>query len=202
MSDTSLIYRSAFGYELVMRALYGRHYDERMRAVAAEVPHGASVVELCCGPGTLYKRYLRSRTSAYIGLDVNQHFVDALKAEGIDARQVDLKTSTDPLPHADVALMQASLYHFIPRAEEIVNRMLAAALRRVIISEPIRNLSSSEHPLIRRLGRRASDPGVGGGEQRFTEATLDTLMERCSHQLMRSFVIPGGREKVYVLRTG
>lgn len=202
MSDASLIYRSAFGYELVMRALYGRHYAERMHAVAAEVPHGASVLELCCGPGTLYKRYLRGRTSAYIGLDVNQHFVDQLRAEGVDARQVDLQSSTDPLPRADVALMQASLYHFLPEAERIVDRMLAAALKRVIIAEPIRNLTSSDHPLVRRLGRRASDPGGGGGENRFTEATLDALMERCSHQVMRSFLIPGGREKVYVLRTG
>jgi trans-aconitate methyltransferase len=160
------------------------------------------VLELACGPGTLYKRYLRPRTSAYIGLDVNQHFVDMLRAEGIDARQVDLKTSTDPLPRSDVALMQASLYHFLPHAEVILDRMLAAALKRVIISEPIRNLTSSEHPLLRRLGRRASDPGGGGGEQRFTEETLDALMERCSHQVMRSFLIPGGREKVYVLRTG
>jgi SAM-dependent methyltransferase len=202
MSDTSLIYRSAFGYELVMRALYGRHYDERMRAVAAEVPHGSSVLELCCGPGTLYKRYLRPRTSVYIGLDVNEHFVHTLRAEGIDARQVDLKTSSDPLPRADVALMQASLYHFLPHAERIVDRMLGAALRRVIISEPIRNLTSSEHPLVRRLSGRASDPGVGGSEARFTEDTLDELMERCSHQVMRSFLIPGGREKVYVLRSG
>ncbi len=52
--STSLIYRSATGYELVMRALYGRHYADRMQAVAEQVPPGASVLELCCGPGTLY----------------------------------------------------------------------------------------------------------------------------------------------------
>jgi SAM-dependent methyltransferase len=202
VSDSSLIYRSAAGYELVMRALYGRHYAERMHAVATEVPHGSSVLELCCGPGTLYKRHLRGRTSAYIGLDVNEQFAYALRAEGIDARQVDLQTSTDPLPRADVVLMQASLYHFLPHAELIVDRMLTAALRRVIISEPIRNLSCSQHPLIRRLGKRASHTGAEGGEQRFTEETLDALMARCSHQLMRSFLIPGGREKVYVLRSG
>ena len=201
MSDASLIYRSAFGYELVMRALYRRHYAERMRLVAAEVPYGSSVLELCCGPGTLYRRYLRPRTSAYIGLDVNQHFVDRLRHEGVDARRVDLKTSTDPLPKADVVLMQDSLYQFLPRPEEIVDRMLAAARHRVIISEPIRNLASSEHPLVRRLGRRASDPGTGGAENRFTEATLDALMSRCAHQVVRSFLIPGGRDKVYVLRS-
>ena len=54
--STSLIYRSATGYELLMRALYGRHYADRMRAVADEVPAGSSVLELCCGPATLYRR--------------------------------------------------------------------------------------------------------------------------------------------------
>ena len=35
---TSLVYRSAAGYELVMRALYGRHYGARIRVVAEQVP--------------------------------------------------------------------------------------------------------------------------------------------------------------------
>ncbi len=42
--------------------------------------------------------------------------------------------------------MQASLYHFLPDAHEIVERMLAAAGRRVIVSEPVRNLASSQNP--------------------------------------------------------
>ncbi|HWF26421.1 MAG TPA: hypothetical protein VG275_13280, partial [Solirubrobacteraceae bacterium] len=73
--STSLIYRSARGYELVMRALYGRHYAARMAAVAEQVPAGASVLELCCGPATLYRRYLRRRAGSYIGVDVNDGFV-------------------------------------------------------------------------------------------------------------------------------
>jgi SAM-dependent methyltransferase len=202
VSSESLIYRSSAGYELVMRILYGRYYAERMRAVAAEVPQGASVLELCCGPGTLYQRHLRGRVSSYIGLDVNERFVDSLRAQGIDARQVDLGAPALSLPRADVALMQASLYHFLPRPEPILERMLAAAHRRVIISEPIRNLSSSANPLIGRLGRGASDPGTGDGEQRFSEASLDALLDRYSHLVARSFLIPGGREKVYVLRAG
>jgi SAM-dependent methyltransferase len=202
MSEASLIYRSAVAYELVMRVLYGRHYTERLRAIAAEVPHGSSLLELCCGPGTLYRRYLQQRVSAYICLDVNERFVTMLRAQGVDARLVDLKGSEHPLPRADVVLMQASLYHFLPHAEVMVDRMLAAARQRVIVSEPIRNLSASDHSLIGRLGRRASDPGTGGGEQRFTEETLDALMARCSHQVLRTFLIPGGREKVYVLRAG
>jgi trans-aconitate methyltransferase len=200
--STSLVYRSATGYELLMRALYGRHYGERMRVIAAEVPEGASVLELCCGPGTLHARHLAKRAGAYIGLDVNDRFVAELRRRGVDARAIDLARSSEPLPQADVVLMQASLYHFLPDAHEILDRMLAAARELVVVSEPVRNLASSDNPMIGMLGRRATDPGVGGAERRFTEATLDTLMDRYRERVLKAEPIPGGREKLYVLRAG
>jgi SAM-dependent methyltransferase len=197
--STSLVYRNARGYELVMQALYGRHYDARMRTVAGQVPEGSSVLELCCGPGTLYIRHLRNRVAHYIGLDVNEGFIDTLRKAGADARRIDLAADRPPLPEADVVIMQASLYHFLPDAEPIVQRMISAAQDRAIVSEPIRNLSSSELPVIGALGRRAANPGVGGHAHRFTETTLDLLMERHRSRVLKAFLIPGGREKVYVL---
>jgi len=195
----SLIYRSATGYELLMRALYGRHYSSRMRAVAAEVPPGASVLELCCGPATLYRRCLRGRVSGYVGIDVNPGFVTMLRRQGIDARRLDLAAPEGDLPRADVAIMQASLYHFLPHAEEIVDRMLAAARQRVIVSEPVRNLAASRVPIVRLIGRRAADPGTGGHATRFDERTLGALMDRYGERVVKSFAIPGGRERVFVL---
>ena len=197
--STSLVYRSALGYEALMRVLYGRHYHDRMRTVAEQVPDGASVLELCCGPGTMYLRHLRGRTSDYIGIDVNAGYVDRLRRRGIDARRLDLAAGEEPLPGADAVILQASLYHFLPRPEGIIDRMLAAAGERVIVSEPVRNLASSELPVIAWLGRRAADPGVGGHAQRFTEATLQALMAGYRGRILRSFPIPGGREWVYVL---
>ncbi len=210
---TSLVYRSAAGYELLMRLLYGRHYGARMRAVADQVPDGASVLELCCGPGTLYLRHLRGRTRGYVGVDVNPRFVTRLRRRGVDARRLDLAhdTATDALPSADVVILQASLYHFLPKAppsgaahsfqdaERIVERMLAAARERVIVAEPVRNLTSSRVPLVARLGARAADPGVGGHAQRFTEESLEALMARYRERILKAFPIPGGREMVYVL---
>jgi SAM-dependent methyltransferase len=174
-----------------------------MRAVAAEVPDGASVLELCCGPGTLYLHYLRTRTREYVGIDVNPTFVDQLRRRGVDARRLDLASNGgDPLPTADTVLLQASLYHFLPAADRIIDRMLAAARDQVIVSEPGRNLASSDLPLVGRLGRRAADPGVGGHAQRFTEETLEALMARYRERTLKSFPIPGGRERVYVLSAG
>ena len=197
--STSLVYRSAAGYELLMRVLYGGHYSERMRAVADQVPDGASVLELCCGPGTMYLRHLRGRAGSYVGIDVNQRFVERLRRRGAAARRLDLTVDDTALPSADVVILQASLYHFLPDAEGILDRMLAAAGEKVIVSEPVRNLASSRLPLVGRIGRRAADPGVGGHAQRFTEASLGDLMGRYRERVLRSFPIPGGREVVYVL---
>ena len=42
-------------YESLMLALYGRHYAARFRAIAELIPAGSSVLELCCGPGILFR---------------------------------------------------------------------------------------------------------------------------------------------------
>jgi SAM-dependent methyltransferase len=196
----SLIYRSAGGYELLMRLLYGRHYGARLKAIAEEVPPGCSVLELCCGPGTLYTRCLRGRVSSYVGLDLNERFVTRLRRQGVDARRFDLASAPGPLPGAEVAIIQASLYQFLPDARQVIERMLAAAARLVIVSEPIRNLAASENRLLGLIGRRAADPGTGAAEQRFTERTLDELFAPYRQLVLKARLIPGGREKLYVLR--
>lgn len=107
--STSLIYRNATVYELLIRALYGRYYTARYRAVEGLVPEGASVVDLCCGPATLYTRYLRQKSVDYTGLDRNDRFVTKLTKAGGQGKVWNL-TSAEPLPEADYVLMQASLY--------------------------------------------------------------------------------------------
>ena len=131
-----------------------------MRRSPIAVPDGATVVELCCGPGTLYERHLRGRVGGYIGLDVNPGFVARLQGPG--RRCPGRATSpapTNPLPAADVVLIQASLYHFLPDADRSDRPDASRRRSRVIVAEPVRNLASSELPLVGRLGRRAADPG-------------------------------------------
>src|ERR687885_2896942 len=120
--STSLIYRSPRLYRLAMRAVYGRHYDARYRALAALIPERVSVVELCCGPGELYRRYLSSKGIRYRGLDRNPKFIRRVRAAGAVAQQVDVR-SCGSFPRADYLLMQASLYQFMPEATAIVARM-------------------------------------------------------------------------------
>lgn len=180
-----------------MRVLYGRYYAARDVAVAAQIPDGASVLELCCGPARLYLRELRGRVGSYVGLDESERFVDRLRRFGVDARRADVATAE--LPHADVVVMQASLYHFLPDADAIVERMRAAATTRVIVSEPVRNLASSRLAVVARLGAGRTATARGAQAQRFDADSLAALMGRFGDAVLSHEPIPGGREHLYVL---
>jgi len=195
---TSLIYKSAPVYEFAMLLLYGRHYTSRYRAIAELIPTGSSVLDLCCGPALLYHRYLRAKTVQYTGLDINANFIARLIRRGGSGQVWDLR-SDEALPPADYVIMQASLYHFLQDASEVVDRMLQAARKRVIIAEPIRNFATSDSRVLSLLGRLFTNPGVGEHSLRFTEASLADFFSAYASRVVESFSIAGGREQVYVL---
>jgi SAM-dependent methyltransferase len=181
-----------------MALLYGRYYFARYQALDALVPTGSRVLDLCCGPATLYFRYLKHRGVQYTGLDINEKFIRRLVRKGGHGQVWDLRQDL-PLPETDYVIMEASLYHFSTDARRIVHRMLEAARQQVIIAEPVRNLASRKLSLLAFLARRQTDPGSGEQAFRFTEETLDGFFAPYAAQVSRSFLIPGGREKVYVL---
>ncbi|HSB12132.1 MAG TPA: methionine biosynthesis protein MetW [Blastocatellia bacterium] len=196
---SSLIYKSESIYELAMLLLYGRHYPSRYRAIADLIPANSSVLDLCCGPALLYRRYLRTKSVEYTGLDINKRFIDRLIRRGGSGTVWDLR-SDERLPPADYVIMQASLYHFLPDASGVVNRMLEAARCKVIIAEPVRNLTDSKSRFLSMLGRLSTNPGTGQQQLRFTEETLAEFFSRYAARIVDSFPIAGGREKMYVLK--
>jgi trans-aconitate methyltransferase len=181
-----------------MLALYGRHYASRYRTVADLIEEGSSVVDLCCGPAVLFHRYLKKKSVAYTGLDINSRFIARLAKAGATSAVWDIREER-PLPRADYVVMQASLYHFLPDAGPVVNRMVEASRRRVIVAETVRNLATSSSRLIAAVGRIFTDPGSGLQPLRFTEESLDELFSPYSNRLTRQMLIAGGREKIYVL---
>ncbi len=194
----SLIYRGAGVYELAMLALYGRHYSARYRALADLIAPSSSVLDVCCGPGVLYDRYLRAKAVHYTGLDLNEKFIRRLNARGGHGLVWDLRKPRQ-LPKADFVIMQASLYHFLPDPTTIVDGMLQAARARVIIAEPIRNLVSSKSRVLARVGRSLTKVNDTEESLRFTEESADKFFAAYASRLSKSFLISGGREKVYVL---
>lgn len=180
-----------------MLLLYGRHYPARYRAIAELIPSNSTVLDLCCGPALLYHRYLRAKAIHYTGLDINTRFIERLNRRGGRGLVWDLRDER-PLPSADYVVMQASLYHFLPDAHPVVDRMLEAARRQVIIAEPVRNLTGSNSRVLSLLGRLLTNPGTGQQQLRFSESTLDDFFSAYT-SVLESFTIAGGREKIYLL---
>ncbi len=195
-----LIYKSPALYRLTNRLLYGRHHAARFRVIADLIPARSTVVDLCCGPALLYHRYLKQKAVHYTGVDISPFFIEALNRRGGHGLVWDLR-SDRPLPRADYLVIQGSLYFFLPDPSSLIDRMLAAAKNQVIIAESIRNLSTSRVALISDIAMKLAGAVKGNHPPRFTEATLDEFFERYSSRVERSFKIPGGRDKVYVLES-
>ena len=198
-ASPNLIYRHRWIYQLAMRAVYGRHYASRYRGVAGLIEPGSSVLDLCCGPGTLYTRYLRAARVDYTGWDIRPGFVAHLVRHGGRGLVCDIRRA-GRLPSADYVILQGSLYHFLPDPGPILDRMLAAARRQVILAEPIRNLASSRHTWLAWLARRATLTGTGDLGGRFDEDRLESAVATYHHLREHSFLIPGGRERILVFR--
>jgi hypothetical protein len=194
----SLIYAHPALYRVVMQLLYGRGYVARYQAISALVPDGADVFEACAGDARLYERYLRPRGIRYRAGEFNERFVAHARARGIAMDRFDLRV--DEVPRADVVILHASLYQFMPQHRQIVEKLLASARQKLIVSEPIVNLSTSRWALIRWIAKRSADPGSGDKPQRFNEASLDEFFQRnFAERIESSTRIDGGREKVYCL---
>jgi len=181
-----------------MLLLYGRHYSSRYRSIADLIPENATVLDLCCGPALLFHRCLRAKSVRYTGLDINEGFISRLIRYGAAGEVWDLRSARE-LPVSDYVIMQASLYHFLPDASGVVNRMLKAARKNVIIAEPIRNLTTSGSSVLSFIGRSFTNPGSGKQESRFNQTSLAAFFDLYSPYISRSFPIAGGREVVYVL---
>ena len=195
----SWLYSHRIVYGALMRLLYGRHLSARLAAASAEVPAGCDVIEVCSGDGRLYRDYLRHKPVRYEALDLSPQFVGWMAEHGINARIFDVRS--EALPSADVIIMLSSLYQFQPDAASVVERMVEAARVRVIITEPIRNLSESRNPMLRFVARRLTETrsdAFGQDIHRFDRVTFPRLCQRFP-TLERLDTLPGGREMIAVL---
>jgi hypothetical protein len=87
------------------------------------------------------------------------------------------------IPKGDCVVMMASLYHFMPDHAALVRRCLDAASRRLVLTEPVENVTASSNAVIQRVSAWASDPGDGTSQQRMTKQDLEHLLQD----------VPGGR---------
>jgi hypothetical protein len=164
----SLVYHNIFFYRLVMNVLYRGRYRERfLRILDVVGPDVRSVCDLCFGD-TAIAEWCRARGIRWTGIDFNHYFCARARQHGFDVIEGDLLSAD--LPHADVFIMAAALYHFSDQLSRLFDQVLSRT-HRFILSEPVRNLASQTG----RLGSWAkyvANPGTGDATFRYDEQSL------------------------------
>jgi hypothetical protein len=121
-----------------MFLLYSSRYSKRLQILFPHI-RGKTLNELCFGD-TLVAAYCGSHNIDWQGYDVNNYFVKRAVRKGYAAANADIMT-LKRLNTGDTALIAGSLYHFINNGDQLFE-LLMLHHQRVIISEPVINLSS------------------------------------------------------------
>ena len=194
-NKVSIIYKYHVLQIILNKILYGKHYYNRYKQLINVIPFGASVVDICSGDCNLFHFVLRGRNK-YTGVDINASRLVKNK----NVKQKRLNIIDEPLPKADIVVMQGSLYQFRLLEKKVIDKMMDAAGELVIISEPIINLANSENKIISYLAKRMVNPGTGNISNRFTKHSIKSFFkENYKNELEKSFLIAGGRDMVFVL---
>ena len=190
------IYQFPALYRLAMRVGYGGDYEARHALIADRIGEADDVLEPCCGPLGLYRHLARrGLVGSYVGLEQSPAMLRLARRRGVDVRAFDLRAG-GALPAAGTVIMQASLYQFHDIADTLLPRLWAAARRRLVIAEPLRNLAQSRVGAVRWLGRALTRTQDRTHAFRYTEATLLQLYRRCGVPVSRLDRTPGGHEIV------
>lgn len=197
----SPMYQDTRVYALVMKMIYGPRFGARYRDVAAHIPDGVHVVEVAPGDARLYREHLRGRVASYLGLEISPAFLNKAKKRGIPFQRCDIRH--DPVPEADVIVMQAALYQFIPRHQEILRKMIDAARMRVIVAEPIRHEVADKHKAVEKLAGWLTTPPAPTGYhgRRFDHQEMEEIFGQMP-EFEEMKVAAGGMERLAVFRGG
>lgn len=194
---TGFVYWHPAIYHYAMRFLYGKNFYARYKELLALLPDHANVIDVCSGDCYLNK-FLTEKYINYVGLDVNPKFVRYALKRGINAKVFDIMDSQ--VPQAEYVIMQGSLYQFIPDHRKILEKLLRAAKKAVIIAEPIKNVAMNKDSFILLLARMATRVNGKYFPNRFTKKELLNLFNEYNADQIRE--IDGGRELIGIFARG
>jgi hypothetical protein len=197
-TKTSLVYKNIFFYRFLMNALYLGNYKNRflkiIEVIEQESPN--SIVELCFGD-TFIAAYCHKKNIAWRGIDINAGFVERAQEKGYDAVCDDILL-LDSFRKNELCIISGSLYHFNPSQRLTLFQKMFSSSKKILISEPIRNLSDQKG-FIGSLARRSANAGKGHESFRYNEQSLKAVLNELSRVLNFTFNIVGFIEKDIII---
>lgn len=176
------------------RFFYGAGFDERYRAAADNIPPSSEVLDVCSGDCYIYEKYLKSKNVRYLGVDSSRGFRKSAWRKNIPFRLLDLRC--DDIPAADYVVMLASFYQFYDMRENVLDKLLGGARKRLIIVEPVLNIAQSKSFLAAKLAKVLT-----GSNERFDQAGFISLIESRKSLIEKIEAVNHGREMMVVFDT-
>lgn len=192
---TSIVYSNIHLYRVVLNLLYAGTYRSRFEDVTRHLSGRVSVLELCFGDIWVAK-YCRERGIAWTGFDINESFVRSACKKGYNAFCTDV-SSMDALPKNDITVIQGSLYHFHEEMSSLLAKIFAST-DALLVSEPVRNISSSGGA-IGWLARRSADAGKGHEHFRYDADSLQALAAKQAPKFGCSYSVVGRKRDMTIL---
>jgi hypothetical protein len=193
----SPIYWHPFLYQNAIMITYGKRLKARYLNLEKHLPGNSNVLELCMGDAFFYRKYLAQKKINYQCCDINPVFVKAAKSKGLTSFLTDI--SRDEIPKADYVLMQGSLCYFIPNQIKIIQKLLDACNKEVIISENIESISNSKSRLKSFLAEQFSKAKTGQSKIKFTKESLYETFSGFKSHLKVWEESPDSKEIIIVL---
>ena len=167
-----MVYWHPVTYRLIEKLIYGRTYRYHYEALAHEIDT-MDLLELCCGDCQILDFY---RGKSYQGIDINPAFVEHAVRRGLDVICKDIVKYD--IPKAECILIHNSLYQFYPQHEALIARALENTTKKLIISEPVVNLSCSSNRFVAALAKRLTSMGGSVSTKRFSRAEVEEIFQR------------------------
>ncbi|MBN2053378.1 class I SAM-dependent methyltransferase [bacterium] len=175
MGLKSLFYRDARKYDQLLYALHGEAYDMRFKRIAAHLSPGDKVLDIGCG--TCHLASFMPPETTYLGMDLNQRFLQQAAARGIATRCADLFDVTAYPREYTTAVMVDMMHHLVPRGREFLTQLGGLGYERLLICESV---TSGAKPWERVLAAWVDRDGFSSFWQRvkhhlYEEYTVDSL---------------------------
>ena len=197
-SETSIIYKNIFFYRFLMNVIYVGNYKNRFLKITEVIEQEApkSVLELCFGD-TIIAEYCQRKNILWQGIDINENFVKGAQKKGFDSVCKDILL-LDSFVKNDLCIISGSLYHFNPEQRLKLFQKMFSSSQKVLISEPISNLSDQKG-LIGFIARRAANAGKGDEHFRYNEQSLKATLDELSKHFNFTYKIVGYIKKDMIL---
>ena len=173
-----------------MSIIYVGNYKNRflkiIQVIKEQTPK--TVLELCFGD-TFIADYCYKNSISWQGIDINGNFVKRARKKGFDSICSDILL-VDSFIKNDMCIISGSLYHFNPEQRVNLFQKMFSSTNKILISEPINNLSENKG-LVGYIAKRSANAGNGHTYFRYNKQSLKTVLDELSVYFSFTYKIIG-----------